>query len=151
MSSATSPLRVPADRASTCVNSVDAEVTQLGLFDIPTDGEQLWESLRREVAICVDEIGPKEFAYAVDVSASQLSHALAGRERHHIPLRWLPVLLRMAKTDRLLRFLAAMRGRDVVAPEVLTPEEELTRTKQALAKHFGPAGSDLIRREVYGR
>ncbi len=141
---------MPEIGASNRVNSNDAEVTQMGLFDIPTDGAGLWYSLQKEIATCVDEIGPKEFAYAVDVSASQLSHALAGRERHHVPMRWLPVLLRMAKTDRLLRFLAAMRGRDVVAPEVLTPEEELTRTKQALLKNFGPAGADLIRRDVYG-
>jgi hypothetical protein len=145
------PKRVSDEPASNRVNDDDAGLTQLGLFDIPTDGAGLWYALQKEVAACVDEIGAKEFAYAVDVSASQLSHALAGRERHHVPLRWLPVLLRMAKTDRLLRFLAAMRGRDVVAPEVLTPEEELKRTKQALAKHFGPGGADLIRREVYGR
>lgn len=141
---------MPRIGASTRVNSDDADVTQLGLFDIPTDGEQLWRALQKEIADCVDEIGPKEFAYAVDVSPSQLSHALAGRERHHVPLRWLPVLLKMAKTDRLLRFLAAMRGRDVIAPEVLTPEEELVRMKQALLKNFGPAGADLIRKDVYG-
>ena len=141
---------MPQIGVSTGVKSRDAGMTQPSLFDPCSVAESAWRDLKKMICEAVEEIGHKEVAYALDVSPSYLSHCLAERERHSIPLRWLPILLRMAKTDGLLSYLAALRGREVVAPEVLTPEEELVRMKQALLKNFGPAGADLIRRDIYG-
>jgi hypothetical protein len=141
---------LPRIGVSTGVTDGETAMTQTSLFDVPADAEAAWRDLKKYIAQAVEEIGHKEVAYALDVSGSYLSHCLAERERHSIPLRWLPVLLRMGRTDDLLGYLAALRGREVVAQQVLTPEEELTRMKQALLKNFGPAGADLIRKDVFG-
>jgi hypothetical protein len=124
---------------------------QLDLFHVPVGDDAQWEKARRLTAETIDSIGTKEAAFEMDMAPSLLLHMLAERDRHRISGRVIVWAIAHAKDDDLLRFLAALRGRDVVAPEVLTPEEELVRLKQAVMKNFGPGGADLLRREVFGR
>jgi len=138
--------------ASIRVNSDDAHGrTQLELFEIPVGDQAQWEKTRELIREAIDEIGTKQAAFDMDMQPSLLLHSVAERDRHRISGRVLVYAIAHGKSDDLLRYLAALRGRDVVAPEILTPEEELVRTKQALLKNFGPAGADLIRKDVYGR
>ncbi len=152
MSTKDASRRVSEISASIRVNSDDAHGrVQLGLFDVPIGDEARWERTRQLIAETISEIGTKQAAYDMDMQPSLLLHSVAERDRHRISGRVLVYCITHGKSDDLLRFLAALRHRDVVAPEILTPEEELVRTKQALLKNFGPAGADLIRKDVYGK
>ena len=139
---------LPVDNCESRVN----KNSQGDLFtDAGSSNADRWQNFLRVLGDEVDRISVKRLAGEVDEKASVISNALAERDRHYFHAEWLVWVIANGPTVEVLRFLASMRHCDVVPREVLTPEEELTRTKQALAKHFGPAGSDLIRREVYGR
>ena len=125
--------------------------SQLGLFETVGVGHRAqWENFLGVLRDEVDRISVKKLAGEVDEKASVISNALAERDRHYFHAEWLVWVIANGPTNEVLAFLAALRGREVVAPEVLTPEEELVRMKQALLKNFGPAGADLIRRDIYG-
>lgn len=125
--------------------------TQLELFTVPVGDEAQWAKALRLIAEAIDEIGTKQAAFDMDMQPSLLLHSLAERDRHRISGRVLLYALTHAKSDDLLRYLAATRGREVTAPEVMTPEEELIRTKEAIRRLFGDGGAALIGNEVKSR
>jgi hypothetical protein len=116
---------------------------QLALDYVAGDGHRPhWQHLRRLLREVVDFVGCKEVAYDLDVSPSALLHALDERERHHVRAEWIPYLIRRAPNDSVLEFLASLRGLELVPRKELTPEEELARLKEELAKSLGP---ELVR------
>jgi hypothetical protein len=124
----------------------------MGLFGEPGVGHRAqWEKCLRIISEEVDRVGNKEIAGAFDEKASTISNALAERDRHYFRGEWLLWLIVNGPTDRVLRFLAACRGRIIADPEPLTDKEENDRRKKAAVKLFGVAGAAMIDDEVYGR
>lgn len=151
MKSSSARTTMPEKRASPRVTSGDAEVTQLDLFQLPADEADQWELFKKLLASDVEEIGQKDFCFDAGVTKHDLAHALADRNRHHIHARWVLLAIKRAKTDDLLRFIAALRRMDVTTPRTLAPEVENERRKEAAVRLFGAAGAALIEREVFKR
>ena len=138
-------------RESDCETRVNRN-SQGELFaEIGTSHADKWQSFLRVFSEEVHRVGLKKMAGEIDEKSSDISNAISERDRHYVRGEWVIWLLANGPTDEVLKFLAALRGRDVVAPEVLTPEEELSRTKTEMVKHFGPAGAALIRKGVFSR
>lgn len=106
-------------------------------LELTPDYAALGATLRRLLREVVDSIGPKEVAYDLDIAPSSLQHALEGRERHYVRIDWLPYLVRRAKTDEAVEFLAALRGLDVVERPTQTPEQELRALREAVKDSLG--------------
>lgn len=102
-----------------------------------------------EIVSCCREviatIGLKEAAHQLGVDDSVLAHALDGRGRHALHMKWLPWFIIHAPNDRLITILASLRNRDVVARKELTAEEKLERLERAMAEELGPGA----RRAIY--
>jgi hypothetical protein len=140
---------MPDSGASTRVYSDGTRKTQPDLpFATGVDSDTRWTALLATIRDVVDEIGLKQCAFDLDVSPSQLSHALNERERHHVPARWLVYLVTRSRHDDLPLFFASLRGLDLVARPVISPEEELRRLKEAMAECLGADVREVIARKV---
>lgn len=117
--------------------------SQIDLFrdDWRTAGRRLLDHMRA----AVDQIGHKQVALEVGVSESFLSQCLSGTNRAHFRAEWVPWLIAHAPSDESLKFLASLRGRDVVEKRPPSPEEQLANLKAALRVHL----SDLHLEDVY--
>lgn len=141
--------RVPDDAASMRVNNRHAVGrSQLDLFDLPTSDDEKWNDIRKLVAETIDLIGTKQAAYDLDMQPSLLLHMLAERDRHRISGRLLAYAITHAKDTSLIAYLAACGGQQVVAPEVITPEEELRRLKEAMGECLSAEVREVIARKV---
>lgn len=144
---------LPETVATTGVNSGDAVFTQVALpLGDRRDSDGRAQTLIDLVTEGVAELGHKQVAYDLDMSPSQLSHALAGRDRHHVPL---PLLLYVARKsqlvgDRIAKFFAAMRGFDVSPRRELTAEERLEKLETALRKNLGPELQRVVIADAFG-
>lgn len=107
-----------------------------------------WADILDAVRDIVRARGNKDVAYALDVSPSDLSHALAERNRFELKLRFLPVLLRMRHNDDLPRAIARVAGLEIAPARPLTAAERLERLEAALAR-AGAAGA-AIRDDAFG-
>lgn len=87
-----------------------AEVAETGEEAVRVDVPGTWRKVLRVCNEYVEIIGRKEVAFDVGLSAAGLKHALAERERHHLPARVLVYLLVNSPDDRLARLLAAVGG-----------------------------------------
>lgn len=103
------------------------------------DYRSLWDELRRLLREVVDQVGVKQVAYDLDLSPSQLLHALDERERHHVHAEWLPYLIVKAADDRIVEFVCALRGLEPTESKPLAADEELANLKEEVSKNFGPA------------
>jgi hypothetical protein len=105
-----------------------------------------------EVLDCVRDIvrarGNKDIAYALDVSPSDLSHALAERNRSELKLRYLPTLLRLRHNDDLPKAIARAAGLELAPARPLTAAERLERLEAALSR-AGAAGQ-AIKEDAFG-
>jgi hypothetical protein len=106
-----------------------------------------------EILDCVRDIvrarGNKDMAYALDVSPSDLSHALAERNRFELKLRYLPALLRLRHNDDLPQAIARAAGLELAPARPLTAAEQLERIQAALGR-AGAAGAAILD-DAYGR
>lgn len=140
---------MPDFGASTGVNFRDATKTQPELpFGVGSDADRQWTALLAIIRDVVDEVGLKQCAFDLDVSPSQLSHALNERERHHVPARWLVYFVRRSRHDDLPAFFAQLRGLELVARPTISPEEELRRLKEAMSECLSAEVRDVIAAKV---
>lgn len=111
-----------------------------------------WDEDRRLLRRMAEAIGLQEVAYQLDVSPSQLSHALDERERN-LPARWIRFLVARAPEDLAREYVARIAGlrkwRLVDAPP-MTPAEELSALKDALASCLGPEMRQVVLTKAFG-
>jgi hypothetical protein len=94
-----------------------------------------FEFLSSEFARVVHHVTPKEFCYAVDASASALSHALRGSERHYIQAIW---LLHAIKVAPDLRLASALLRPARLEPQPIaqkTPEQRVVELEAFIRKN----------------
>ena len=108
----------------------------------------VWDRLRGLLADVVAVVGVKQAAGDLDTSPSQLKHALAARDRHHMRMEWLPYLIDKAPSDDVVALLASIRGLVVEPEKTLTPAERLAQAEDRAAKHLSPEIRALIFGEV---
>lgn len=117
---------------------------QVDLFeDAAASRERATRELQRAMADAADALSLKEVAFALDLSPATVANGLAGRDRKAPPIGWLLALIEMDPEHRLLRWLAARAGCEVRAVAKLTPEQELSALKRALAAS-GPVGRAVL-------
>lgn len=136
---AAQPASMLSGKSAVLARSVAAEARvvpeQLGLrYDDRWQRQQEWQQILEELRAIVTALGLKQVAFDLDVQPSQLSHALAERERHRVAAEWLPYFLSKAKNDRLARLLAGIAGYEVQPRRELTDREKVERFEAALAK-----------------
>ncbi len=136
------------DNPSTPVNSVDGGWGQAEFsFGRESRESRLLELAREAVA----EIGPKQVCFDLDISPSQLSHALAQRDYHRVPADWLIYLTAKSRVgDRIAKFFASMRAFDCVPRLTLTDAEQVIRLKDAIAKNLGPEVQRIVLNTAFG-
>ena len=105
---------------------------------------QEYEDIREQVIRVVNHAGHKEACFGLDVSPSLLSNALAGRDRHHLWMKWIPRLRRLDNTDGLAQVLAGPAYKPLARKEELTPTQRLARLESALSEW-----PDEVKRAVY--
>ena len=136
-------------------------MTQLAVAWPPTYvGDQTWEREIDALRAAVRHLTPKEVAYALDVSATQLSDALYERERKIWHPRWTHVVKAMLAAEHTEFALELWRsivesGVDgspwtLVENEKLTLEEEAALLRSELAR-FGEAGKAAAAKVPKGR
>lgn len=106
----------------------------------------VWERMRALLSDVVAVVGVKKAAGDLDTSPSTLKHALAGRDRHHMRLEWLPYLLDKAPSTELIALLASVCNMDVAPKKTLTPAERLAKAEAAAERHLSPE----VRRLIFG-
>lgn len=110
---------------------------------------ELWQRMLDEIRdVCRAETH-KEVSFALDMTGSELSNALAERDRNHLKMRSFPYFLRHRRSDELLRLMVEFCGRELGAPRPLTAAEKLSRLEEALAR-AGAAGEAILA-DAYGR
>jgi hypothetical protein len=111
---------------------------------------EAWEDLRAALRNAVQLITPKELCFRLRITDTYLSEALRNKNSKGFRLEWLPTVILMAPLDAvppILRALAKLRAFEVERKKVLTPEEELARTRDAL-KRLAPGVLALVDEEI---
>lgn len=106
--------------------------------------EDGWRSVRRAFAEVVEAMTAKAVCDRLDISPSQLSDALAERDRKRVAGEWIVRLIVLAPERHamhLLRALADLRDCDAVK-RVPDPAEELRRYRETVAR-LAPAIAEL--------
>ncbi len=85
----------------------------------------------------------KEVAYVLDEQPSGLAHELAERDYREAKARLLVLAVMRDKTRTIIKWLCRLAGGRFVQDSPLTPEEELRRIRESLAK-AGPAGQAIL-------
>lgn len=150
--SSASRLRVSKMSPSTPVNS-DDDGWQLDMFSSGRAGsaDDRWRTILTAIRQAVDEIGPQEVAYDNELTASALSHALAERDRHFPASLLVYLISRSRKYGPVIAgYFAALADCELHARKQFTPEEELARLKDALAKNLGPEMQRVVMRDAFG-
>ncbi len=121
----------------------------MGSVDDPR-AQAAWISLHEALLDAVRLITPKELCFRLGITATYLSEALHGKNSKGFRLEWLPTVLSMAPLDAvvpMLRALAELRGFDVERRKQLTPEQELSATREAM-KRLAPGVLALVDKEL---
>jgi len=110
-----------------------------------------WRVILTAIRQAIDEVGPQEVAYDNDLTASALSHAIAERDRH-FPASLLVYLIRRSKRfgPVIAGYFAALADCEIAPRRQISPEEELARLKDALAKNLGPEMQRVVMRDAFG-
>jgi hypothetical protein len=137
---------MPVDSPSPPVKSFDGGCGQVEFMFGRESREERLLDLEREA---VSEIGIKQVCFDLDISPSQLAHALAGRDYHYVRAEWLPYLVAKARIagPKIAKFFCSLCALDAVPRRELTAEEKLERLETSLRKNLGP---DLQRVVVDG-
>lgn len=104
---------------------------------------QAWPAGLELVRAFVQAKTLKEVAYALDEQPSGLAHELAERDYREPKARLLVLAVMRDKSRAIIRWLCRLAGGRFVEDSPLTPEEELRRIRESLAK-AGPAGQAII-------
>lgn len=119
-------------------------------------GREAWARQLDALRAAIKHIGPKEVAYELDISGTQLADALNERDRKVWHASWTHVVKAMLGNkrgdDTAAELLRAIVEADVSATpyaitedEPLTPEEEAGALRRELLK-FGDAGKQAVDR-----
>ena len=103
--------------------------------------------LLRILTDAVEAVGLHQAAGACDARSSELADALARREHRYMRVEWVFAICDIAPPDFRIRIADALvnwLGLRVEAAKKLKPEERLARLEERIAKHFGPAGAQLV-------
>lgn len=92
----------------------------------------------------VENLGCVEVAGSVGVSGQRIHQALRGGDNCKVPVDWLPALLDLDSSGRLVRALALMGGGDFTPKDARSPEQKLAALEVEVAK-FGEAGLQALR------
>lgn len=109
-----------------------------------------WQALHDAVLEAVRIITPKELCWRLQITPQYLTEALHNLNRKGFRLEWLPTVILMAPIDSvsaILRALAELRSFDVTRKRVLSPEEELAATREAL-KRIAPGVLTIVDKEI---
>jgi hypothetical protein len=109
-----------------------------------------WIALHEAVVDAVRLITPKELCFRLEITPTYLSDALHGKNSKGFRLEWLPMVLELAPLESvraILRALGEIRGFEFQARKVLTPEQELAATRDAL-RRIAPGVLALVDKEV---
>lgn len=106
-----------------------------------------WRRVRDEMGRVVQYVGLKQAAFDLDLSPSQLAHALAERDGRRPRAEWIPYLVHKAPDLELAKALVAPGRLEVERAPEMTPEEQLQRFEGALAETVCPE----VRAIVYRR
>jgi hypothetical protein len=109
--------------------------------------DEQWAELLEVADAVVKDLGLKQVAFDLDVAASSVANALAGRDRHAFHGRWLVYLVIKDPQRRVAHKLAEIGGGEFRARQELTPAEKLERLDIALAQ-LGPEVRDLVLRKA---
>lgn len=107
----------------------------------------LWLQALDLVRAIVARVTPKEVAFQLDTSSSNLADALNERDRKAFRAEALICLLLMADDDErqaVLEPIANALGFEVIKAKKLSPEQRLARLESDLLERFGPAGAELV-------
>ena len=116
---------------------------QLELANAEESTDQAWWRRWREaLQVEIDKHGLKEVAFQLDAKPSDISHALACRDRHYFRGEWMVWL--MLRSDDLAKLAASMRGLQTERAKPLTDSEKLKRYERRLAR-LGEVGAAIRR------
>lgn len=110
--------------------------------------EDWYERLLAELGRITTVISLKEMSYAVDAKASTLHQALTQRDDRQFQARWLGPYLYKAPDLELVTVLTEPAGVDIAKRKPRSPEEQLAKTWQAIAKVCGPMIAQAIEEEA---
>lgn len=102
-------------------------------YDGQSAATELWEYVLPVLREAVDHIGLAQVAAQLDVTASQLAHTLAGRDRKYFRAEWLLWVAANAPSPDLLRRIADLRDFDIVEREP-ADHAEMNAAYRAAAK-----------------
>lgn len=117
------------------------------------DEDRAWQDDRRLLRQMAEAIGLKRVAIDLDVSPSQLAHALDERDRN-FPARWIRYLTRNGPLDLVREYLLRLAGQRrlrVVDAPPMTPVEELAALKDAMSSCLGPELRQVILTKAMAR
>lgn len=109
-----------------------------------------WVALHDALVDAVRLITPKELCFVLGITPQYLSDALGGKNSKGFRAEWIPTVLRMAPPSAaaaILRAQAEICGFDIERKKVLTPEQELHATREALQR-LAPAVLALVDKEI---
>jgi hypothetical protein len=140
---------LPEDGPSSPVN-LDDGACQLDLF-APARGvksEEKWDAIMSQIRLAVVEMGPKNVAYDLDLSQSQLAHLLAERDRN-FPGKYVMYFVEKSRRGPIIvSYLAASIEHELIPLRKLEPAEELAKLKEAMGRHLGPDLNRMIMRDA---
>lgn len=116
-------------------------------FQSFSDGEA-WTEWLDAIREIVRQVGHKEASFALDLAGSDLSNALAERNRFELKARHLPKLLSLRSTDVLPQLIADHCGLELAPLRQLTAAEKLERLEGAIGR-AGTAGQAILA-DAYG-
>jgi hypothetical protein len=128
-------------------------MSQLALvYDAAHEGAVEWDRQLSWLRRAVDVLGHKEVAYTLDVKPSNLSDALADRDRKVVKPAWFCKVLRMGLPEEMIaEYLRIVcNGLGYETPKRIrtkTSAEEL-RIREAWLKQHAPAVLELMVKEI---
>lgn len=102
-----------------------------------------WAEILDAVREIVRKRSNMAVSHVLDISGSELSNALAERNRSELKARHLVALLRLRHNDDLPRAIARAAGLELAPARALTPAEQLERLQAALSR-AGAAGAAIV-------
>jgi len=109
-----------------------------------------WLALHDALADAIRVITPKEVCFALGITATYLSEALHGKNSKGFRAEWVPTVLALAPLECRLRIVRALTdhfGLSVEPRKILTPEQELAATREAM-KRLAPGVLALVDKEL---
>lgn len=106
-------------------------------YDDESAATELWDYVLPALREAVDQLRLAQVAGQLNVTASQLAHALAGRDRKYVRAEWLLWVLANAPSPDLLRRVADLRNHDIVEREPADAAELLAARMEAEEELLG--------------